>query len=412
MSEERSERASEDRGAPPADPEAAPIGETPPPAPPASPPPPRPPGAPRQTAVWLAVLLVVLIAGVALSPFWAPAVMPLLPWAGKPVPAGEDVAALAARVTALEQRPASPAVAVAAVKSAQAVLAQRVEGLEAAVDALRQSQQAAAALKTALAQLAQRLDAADAQSTSRAATEAADIRKMQQEQSRRGGAATDLADRLTQLERQVRAQGGADRSGTVLLLALLQMREAVEEARPFPDEYSVFEGLARDDPKLAAAVEPLAGAARDGVASRSVLRRRLADLSGQIAAARQPAAQSTWWAQALDRMRGLVTIRRIDDAAKTGPEAAIDAAQSALARGDLAAAVSALDPLTGPNAEAARPWLRMARERLAAEAALTHLQELLAARLGAAPGAPPAAAPAPSPGSAPPQPSAAPRAPS
>jgi len=409
MSEERSELPSEDRGVPPADPEA-PIGETPPPAPLASRPPPRPTGAARRAALWLAILLVVVIAGVALSPFWAPVVMPLLPWAGKPAAAGESVAALAARVTVLEQRPAPPAVD--AIKSAQAALEPRVDQIEAAVDRLRRSQGAAGAAKPALAQLAQRLDATDAQSASRAAAEAAEMGKIQQELSRLGGLVTDLGDRLTKLEGQVHAQGGAERNGTGLMLALLQMREAVEEARPFPAEYGVFEGLAHDDAKLVAAAEPLAGAARDGVASRAVLSRRLSELSRQIVSGRQPAMQSTWWAQALDRMRGLVTIRRIDGAAKTGPEAAISAAQSALARGDLAAAVSALDPLTGASAEAARPWLEMARERLAAEAALTHLQELLAAGFGPASAAPPAAAPAPGPGAAPPQPTAAPRAPS
>jgi hypothetical protein len=416
MPEDRSEEPAEHRAAPPADLEPAPVGEGPLQAPPASPLLPRPAGAARRAALWLAVLLVVVTAGIALSPYWAPNVASLLPWKGTSAPVREDFADLAARVTALEQRPAPTAVGVDAIKAAQAALEQRVARLEAAIDALRQNQGAAAATKASLAQLTQRLDAIDAQAATRAAAEAADARKTQQEQSRLGGAATDLGDRLTQLERQVQAQGSADRSGTVLLLALLQMREAVEEARPFPAEYSVFERLAHDDAKLAAAAEPLAGAAREGVASRAVLSRRLADLSAQIATAKPPAAKSKWWAQALDRMRALVTIRRIDGGAKTGPEAAVDAAQSALARGDLAAAVSALDPLTAANAETARPWVQMARKRLAAEAALTHLQELVAARLGAAPGAPPptppAAAPAPNPGAAPVQPSATPRTPS
>jgi hypothetical protein len=88
-----------------------------------------------------------------------------------------------------------------------------------------------------------------------------------------------------------------------------------------------------------------------------------------------------------------VTIRRIEGPSQTGSEAAVNAAQTALARGDLAGAVAALDPLTGANAEAARPWMRMARERLAAEAALDHLQELLTTRLGSAPAAAPASSP-------------------
>ena len=37
--------------------------------------------------------------------------------------------------------------------------------------------------------------------------------------------------------------------------------------------------------------------------------------------------------------------------------------------------------LSGANAEAAAPWLQMARERLAVETALAHIQELLIAHL-------------------------------
>ena len=50
-------------------------------------------------------------------------------------------------------------------------------------------------------------------------------------------------------------------------------------------------------------------------------------------------------------------------------------------------------PLTGADAEAARPWLLMARERLTAETALDHVQELLTERLGGSPAAAPAKVP-------------------
>ena len=58
----------------------------------------------RQTALWLAALLVLVIAGLAMSPFWAPAVAPLLPWSAKPVPIAIDYSKLATRADALEER--------------------------------------------------------------------------------------------------------------------------------------------------------------------------------------------------------------------------------------------------------------------------------------------------------------------
>ncbi len=104
--------------------------------------------------------------------------------------------------------------------------------------------------------------------------------------------------------------------------------------------------------------------------------------------------------QALDRLRGLVTIRRIAARHENRARGGGRAARSALAQGDLAAAISDLDQLTGADAEAAQPWLRVARERLAAEAALTHLQQLLTVRLGPAPAAPPPPPPRPRAGAA------------
>jgi hypothetical protein len=354
-------------------------------------------GARFAVSLWLAGTLVLLTGGVALSPFWAPAVMPLLPWGAKP--AAGDYDALAARVAALEQRPAPLATDVDAIKSAQAKLAQRVTEMEAAVAAARQRQGTEETTKTALAQLTQRLDAVEAQSTARAAADTNEIRKIQQDLAQRSSASGDLEQRLAALQRQVQARSDADRTNSLRLLALLQMREAVEQARPFPDEYAAFKATAAGDADLTAAAAALADAARDGVASRTVLRQRLADLAAQFASSNTPATEPQWWGQMLDRLRGLVTIRRIGGGEKSATEAAVANAQSALAGGDLAAAINALDKLTGADRETALPWLRMARRRLAAEAALSHLQELLTTHLGAAP---PTAAPTPTPSAAPP----------
>ena len=421
MSERESEQGPAESGAVPAEPRSTPAAE------PARPPHGSPHGSPRP-ALWLAGLLILILAGVGLSPFWAPQIAPLFPWGEN----GEDYAALAARVAAvetrpvppsndvdavrsaasalarrvdqmqtaldtrlaeIEKRPAPPSADVDAINSALGALARRVDHLEAAANPDRQIEGAVAAARAGVRQIEQRLATIEAQSASQVANEAAALHDTQQELSRLGKAAADLADRVTALEREGQSQSGADLRGSgILALLLEQMREAIEQARPFPAEFNAFIKLARDS-DLATAAEPLAEPARNGVASRAVLVKRLAELAGQVATASEPAGESDWGAQALARLRGLVTIRRIDGPSQTGPEAAVSAAQAALARGDLAGAVATLDPLTGANAEAARPWLRMARERLAGEAALDHLQELLTARLGGPPAAAPPRAP-------------------
>jgi hypothetical protein len=351
-----------------------------------------PQGGPQGALLLLALLLVLIVAGVALSPFWAPTMALILPWGESPTAAPDEYAALAARVAAIEKRPGMPNVEIDAIKSAVGMLGHRVDQLEATSNGDRRIEESVAAVKTGLQQLDRRLGAIEAQSAARTSSEAADRQNIEQELSRLGVTTADLARRLPALEREVQSRGGADRTDAVLTLLLLQMREAVEQARPFSAEYEVFTTFARD-PDLTTAAEPLAEAARSGVASRAVLTKRLAELAGQVVTAAEPPGDSDWGEQALARLRGLVTIRRIAGSAQTGPEAAVSAGQAALARGDLAGAIAALDPLAGANGEAARPWLRMARERLAVETALDHLQKLLTVRLDRTRAAPASAPP-------------------
>jgi len=280
-------------------------------------------------------------------------------------------------VTAVEKRPVPPSVDVDAIKSAESALAHRVDQFEATV----------AATRAGLQQLEQRLGAAETQSSSRAASAAAELQKIQQELSRLGSVAADFSNRLPALEQQMQSQSVAEQTDAALTMVLLQIREAVDQGRPFPAEYNALKALARD-PDLVAAAEPLADAAQSGVPSRAVLSKRLSELAGQVATATQASPESDWGAQALARLRALVTIRRIDGTSQTGPEAAVSGAQAALARGDLAGAVAALDSLTGANAQAAHPWLRMARERLAVETALDRLRQLLGAKIGSGRAAP------------------------
>jgi hypothetical protein len=376
-------------------------------------------------APWLTTLLILILAGVGLSPFWAPQVALLLPWGTGPGTPNDEYAALARRVAAVEQRSPAPGVSMDALKSAMNGLGQRVEQLETTVNGRvaksaedvnalksqvsnltqqvdrlqaagggdRQLETSVAAAKTGLQNLEQRVAAVEAQSAALRASDAADLQKIQQELARLGTVTSDLASRLGALERDQHSQNATEpRTDATLALLLVQMREAVEQARLFPAEYSAFATLARD-PALKAAAEPLADAARNGVPGRAVLGTRLAELAGRVATPNEPAAESDWGQKVLAHLRGLVRIRRIDGAAQTGPEASVSAAQIALARGNLAEAVAALDPLAGANAEAAGPWMRMARERLAVEAALDHLQQLLTVRLGSASPAHPASSP-------------------
>jgi hypothetical protein len=209
-----------------------------------------------------------------------------------------------------------------------------------------------------------------------------------------------LMERTDAIDKVVQSQPAGDSTDAALVLALLQIRDAVEAGRPFRAPYEALAALAQARPEIAAAAAPLAAPATAGLPGRPVLANRLRELAPAIVAATPPAngpptsdaAASDWARRAWQRLSGLVTIRRIDsagpDQAATGPAASVNAALDALAGGDLEGAAGALERLTGAPAEAARPWLQMAKERLRAEAALQQIEALLAARLGAPPNAP------------------------
>ena len=296
------------------------------------------------------VLLLALVVGIAATPFWAPAVMHLLPWGAPPpsLPAPQDPA-LTARLTALE-----------AARGDQAKTA------------------------TALQQLSQRIAGLEAKPAA-PAPPATDLTPVQQQLAALSKAVADLNAAVAGIEAKPSppAPPAADPGNTALALVLLQIREAVDVARPFKPEYETLLALARNHSDIAAAAAPLEGPAAAGVASRAALVERLRQLAPQIATA-PPPADPGWWGQITGPLRSLVTIRRIEGAAQTAEEAAVGNAQRALGSGDLAGAIAALDGLSGPATGTAEPWLRMARDRLAVEATLRRIEALMTAQLGGA----------------------------
>jgi hypothetical protein len=326
--------------------------------------------------IGFATALIVFGLLVITGPFWAPSVAPLFTGGHAPTEIG-----LAERVTQLEaarredQQKTNQAIAAAQKVATDA--ASTVQQLDRRIAAVESKPAAAAGDVAELHQALKSLEAKPAAVPS-------EIGELRQQLEKLASANAGLDSRVAALEKTEQAQNAADPTDAALLLTLLRIREAIEVARPFAAEYDAFAALARARPEIAAAVAPLAEPAKNGVASRAVLVQRLHALAGTIATAEAPPADDDWSERAWARLRGLVTIRRVDGGGQSAPEAAVSAAERALTAGDLAAAVNGLDPLTGPAAEAARPWLQMARQRLAVEEALHQVEGLLVARLGAA----------------------------
>jgi hypothetical protein len=320
--------------------------------------------------------LLVVLTLVATAPQWAP----LLPWGPVADQATERV--LAARLDRLE------AAAAKVQLQPQQLQEQIGQQLRQPLEQIRQQlQQSTAEAKTSSQQIGKRIEALEA----RPASPVGDFAEIRQQVTKLSQTTAELTARLDALEKAGHARSARETVEAALVLAVLQIRGAVQTGRPFAAEYDAFAALARSDPEIGEAAAPLAEPAKNGVASPAVLAKRLRELAADIASTSSPAPRSAapGWADAvLARLRGLVTIRRIDGARPEGAAAAVNAAELALAGGDLAGAVAALDKLTGGPAEIVAAWLRMAHQRLAVDAALRRVEALLTARLGSTPATP------------------------
>ena len=355
----------------------------------------------RALAMVLGAAFAVQLAVVLAAPYWAPPLLPLLPWGKAPD------AKLAQRIHRLEtafdqarQSQAQQATSVDQLGRRIGVLEKKQEDQQRATAKEQQLEPRVAALEARQKQDEQtigeggppvkQLEDRLAKLEARPAASPQDLVELRQRLEKLAAADADLASRVQSAEHAARVQAG-DPADAVLAMALLQIREAIEAGRPFGAEYDTLAALTRNRPEFAQAAAPLSDPAKAGVATRMVLAKRLHELAGSIANAQTPPAEPDWGNAALARLRGLVTIHRIGGAGQSGPEAAVSAAETALASGDLAGAIAALDKLSGAPADAAQPWLQMARPRLAAEEAVTHIQTLLVARLerSGKPAAPP-----------------------
>jgi hypothetical protein len=365
------------------------------------PPPPRwnqPPAAepPRARSAGTALgtlvaLLVIVIIGVAASPFWAPAVAPMLPWgerAAAPAAVNSDSAAMLALQTRLDT-------AETALKQETAQLQQLVS--EAATLKL-QAATATATVKAVLsdAQLS-RLDG-DEQilrdmadritvlekrpvppaKPMQSPQSAAAIKALQDQVTKLAAGTAATADGLAKLQEAVARANAGERAGHAQLLALANLRVAAEGAAPFGAELAAAQALAgSNNAAMTRQFATLNDVAKTGLPTLAALRQRFdRAVAPAILRAPRDVGNESWWQQIVARLERLVVVRRIaPDGAmpRDATEAAVARAENALDAGDLAAAVKALEPLTGAAAKAAAPWLAQAKERLAAEATLAAL---------------------------------------
>ncbi|MBM3952891.1 MAG: hypothetical protein FJ311_15770 [Rhodospirillales bacterium] len=194
--------------------------------------------------------------------------------------------------------------------------------------------------------------------------------------------AADLARRLQAVEAAEAKAARADPMAPAFVLAVGQLRDASLAGRPFARELDQLREIAKSRPEAAEAIERLRPHAAKGVPTANDIKARFDAMARAVTVAARGSGDGTWTDRALARLSAMVAVRRTDERAPAGsPDAALRAAEQALGRGDVAAAAAAIETLSGPAQAAARDWLADARARGTVDAALADLHRRALAAL-------------------------------
>lgn len=180
-----------------------------------------------------------------------------------------------------------------------------------------------------------------------------------------------LGARMTLLETN---EGIAALRRATRVLAVSALSQAVRSEAPYSAEIALVADYVGESPALVA----LKAYAEKGVASKAALEREFAEAARAARAAgaggTPEGGEASFFARAWRAVMSLVTVRRTDAEAAGDLEAVLARAQSALARGDVAAAAREARAVGGPPRTALEPWLARAEEHIEAEKALRALQ--------------------------------------
>lgn len=328
--------------------------------------------------------LVVGVAAVYSRDFWLPLVDPQ---SGRQDPAiTEALAGLDARLA--EVQAGLPPDSSGAVRE----LGDRLTTLESAVSqGAGQDPETRAALESLSANLARMTDRLQAleegQAAAGAPTEALTMR-LSGEAARLDEmltTQTELAARLEAAEGALAgvAAGQAAAPGseeTLMLLAMLQLRDAIRGSGPYEEPLRMLQNLTGEDAELAAVIAPLERRAPAGLPSIADLQAAFPEVARRIAAIELGEEGEGWSAGVLRRLSEAVNLRPVGLVEGDQPTAVAARAEVKLNDGDLAGALEELNGLSGAAAEAAAAWRSDAEARIAANQAVSRLGALVSER--------------------------------
>lgn len=199
---------------------------------------------------------------------------------------------------------------------------------------------------------------------------------------------SELAERIATAEQNLNAVQAAreDAPGsgeTLLLLATLQLRDALQGSGPYADPLAMLQSLAEQDSDLGGLIAPLERHASTGLPTLRDLQASFPEVARRLAAIEASKGEDGWAAGVLRRLSEAVNLRPVGLVEGSTPTAVAARAEVKLNDGDLAGALTELDALEGAAAEAAASWRADAEARQAAEQAVSKLGALVSRRFAA-----------------------------
>lgn len=180
--------------------------------------------------------------------------------------------------------------------------------------------------------------------------------------------------RLAQVEigqRRTLAAAGA-------ALAASSLAEAAQTSQPFEAELAALERVL----PLSADARALRPLAESGVPSRAALDAEFSDVAARASVeARAPGEGAGFLDRFLYSLSAVVTVRRVGSTVGDSPDAVLARAESQVAEGDIAGALTTLKALPAKSTRAVAPWRARALQRLALDRALSTIRAQALAEL-------------------------------
>lgn len=338
------------------------------------PPPKRRSGGRPVRTVFLTLLAVIVIAGIATAfrPIWGPHAAKVAPWLVEKETNRNRIEALTSRLARLERDAKAPPPGLEELQAERDRLQKQLNATLGRIEKLETSMEA---MRRTVTEFNTAADNESAQTLGDLSKRLAELERLRSE------VAAGTQERIDVLQGRIAELGragppdAAERKRLVRYVFVVgQLRDAVKSARPFDAELDTLKSLFGDIDVVNSAVALLQPHAAKGLETVRSLGDRFTDLAGRLVRVEQLPQGEGWVERTIERLTQSIKWRRVDQFEGTGIEAIVARSERALARGDLKAAVAELKLLPLPAAAIAGAWINDAQLLIAVDGKLDALR--------------------------------------